>query len=129
MQLKHKGEAAPYWLGLFVAIGFLLVRCVFDAVFLAIWGFPEGSYPLWRSSVWWPELVNAILLGYIPAVILIAHRGIDRDLRQLRSWLPCSDAEVNNIRATATGSSGVPGQAFKLSGLGIGAALVFIEDP
>ena len=44
----------------------------------------KGAWaPLCQTAVWWPELVNGVLLGYIPAVILIAHRGIDRDFSQL----------------------------------------------
>ena len=91
------------WLGLSITIGFLLPRCAFDGVFLATWEFPYGLEPLWRSDIWWPEIVNATPMGYIPAVLLIARRGVDRDLSQLRPALSCSDAEFADIHAAATG--------------------------
>jgi hypothetical protein len=126
-RFKDKAESAPIVLGLFIAVGYLLFRCLFDALFLAIWGIPEGFFPLWQSNLWWSELINAILLGYVPAILVIARRGIVSDLSQLRPWLPCSDAEVDYIRASATGPAGFPGQAFKLSGLIVGGGLVLID--
>ena len=126
-RLVDKGVWAPFWLGLSIAIGYLLIRCAFDGFFLATWGFPHGFNPLWRSDIWWPEIVNATLLGYIPAALVIARRGIDRDLSQLRPWLPRSDAEVDDIHAAATGPTGLAGRAFKLSGLVGGFVLVFVD--
>ncbi|MCZ6658186.1 MAG: hypothetical protein O7C67_12885 [Gammaproteobacteria bacterium] len=126
-RLVDKGVWAPFWLGLSIAIGYLLIRCAFDGFFLATWGFPQGFDPLWRSAQWWTELVNATLLGYVPAVLVIAHRGIDRDLSQLRRWLPQNDAEVADIRAAAIHPTGLAGRAFKLSGLVGGFVLVFVD--
>ena len=87
----------PFWLGFSIAIGYLLIRCMFDGFFLVTWGFPQGANPLWRSDIWWPELVNATLVGCIPAALLIAHHGIDRDLNQLRPALPRNDAELEGL--------------------------------
>ena len=115
-------------MGFSIAIGYLLIRCSFDGFFLVTWGFPHGSSPLWRNDIWWPELVNAALLGYVPAVLVIAHRGIDRDLSQLRPWLPRTDAEVDDIRAAATGRAGFVGQTYKLIGV-VGAVVLVVVDP
>ena len=90
---------APLWLAFSIVIGYLLIRCAFDWFFLVTRGFPQGLKPLWQDPDWWIEIVNATLLGYIPAVLVIAHRGIDRDLHQLRSWLPGGDAVIDDIRA------------------------------
>ncbi len=127
-RLEDKGAWAPIWLGFSIAIGYLVIRCAFDGFFLVTWGFPHGSSPLWRSEIWWSELVNAALLGYIPAVLVIAHRGIDRDLRQLRPWLLRTDAEVDDIRAAATGRAGFVGQTYKLIGV-VGAFVFVFVDP
>jgi len=127
-RLEARGSSAPYWLGLAIAVGFLVIRCAVDAFYLATWGFPEGFEPLWRSDIWWPELVNASLTGYIPAALVIAHRGIDRDLSQLRPELSCSDAEVDDMLTSATGPAGLVGRIFVLSGIAIGVFLVF-RDP
>jgi hypothetical protein len=127
-RLDDKGAWAPLWLGLSITLGYLLLRCALDGVFLATWGFPQGIEPFWRSDVWWPEIVNATLMGYIPAVLVIARRGVDRDLSQLRPGLPCSDAEIADIRAAATGRVGLVGRAFKLSGIAGGVVFVF-HDP
>ena len=126
MRLKE-GAWAPIGLGLSVAIGYLLIRCSFDGFFLLTWGFPAGNSPWWQSDIWWPELVNATLIGYVPAVLLIANRGIDGDLSQLRPWLPSSDAEVDQIRTAATGPAGLAGQAFKLLGVAAAVLAVFTE--
>ena len=126
-RLEDKGAWAPFWLGLAIAIGYLLIRCAFDGFFLATWGFPHGFNPLWQSDIWWPEIVNATLMGYIPAALAIARRGIGRDLSQLRPGLPCSDAEIDEIRAAATGPAGLVGRAFKLSGFFVGIVYVFGE--
>ena len=126
-RFEDTGAWAPLWLGLGIAIGYLLIRCVFDGIVLAVWEFPTGAYPLWQS-VWWPEVVNATLTGYVPAALLIARRGIDRDFGQLRSWLPHSAVAVADLRAAATGPVGLAGRAFLLSGIVGGVWLIF-EDP
>jgi len=111
-RLDDNGAWGPVWLGLSVAVGYLLIRCAFDGFFLATWGFPAGFSPLWQS-VWWPEIVNATLLGYIPAVLAVARQGIDRDLSLLRPALPSSDAEIADLRAAAIRTSGFAGRSFE----------------
>ena len=127
-RLKDKGPSAPFWLGLSIATGYLLIRCAFDGFYLALWGFPNGFDPLWRNPNWWTEIVNATLIGYIPASLLIARSGIDRDFHQLRSWLTRNRANVDEIRAAASRPAGLLGRAFKLGGLVAGFALA-ITDP
>jgi hypothetical protein len=126
-RLDDKGPWAPVWLGLTIAIVCLLSRCAVDVVFLATSGFPVGFAPLWRSDVWWPEIVNAIQLGYIPAVLVIARRGISRDFEQLRPWLS-RDVEIADIRAAAIRTTGFASRAFKLSGL-VGGFLFVLTEP
>lgn len=125
--MEGKGAQAPAWLGLSIAIAYLLLRCAFDGLFLVSWGFPDGFQPLWRSDIWWPELVNAAQLGYLPAVLVIARRGINNDLRQLKPWLPRGDAEITNIKAMATRPARLAGRAFILSGVVGGFAVVYVD--
>ncbi|MFT7652645.1 MAG: hypothetical protein ACI9ON_002053 [Limisphaerales bacterium] len=125
-RLDDNGPWAPFWLGLCIAIGYLLIRCAFDGLFLVTWGFPSGLTPVWLDANWWTEIVNATLLGYIPAVLMLARRGIDRDLGQLRSALP-NGVDFDKIRDAALRPAGLIGKAFKLSGLVAGAALVFVD--
>ena len=35
------------WVGLSIAVGYLLLHAAFDALFLAVWGFPPGELPFW----------------------------------------------------------------------------------
>ena len=126
-RFDNSGAWTPLWLGLSVAFIYLLLHCAIDGLFLAIWGFPEGLEPLWRDPIRWSDLVNATLLGYIPAVLLIAHRGIDRDLGQLRPWLPQDGNHFDDIRTSAIRPAGFAGRAFKFSGLLLGVAAVFID--
>jgi hypothetical protein len=126
--LEEKGTWAPFWLGLGIFLGYLVVRGAFDGLFLVSWGFPVGTDPLWRSDSFWTELVNAALLGYIPAVLLMAHRGVSRDLIQLRPRLVGSDADVADIRRAATRSSGVVARVCQ--GLGfLGGFYLVLHDP
>lgn len=125
--LDDKGPWGPFWLGLAVAVGFLLIRCAFDGFFLVTWGFPPGEDPLWRNDLWWPEFVNATLIGFVPAALVTARRGIDRDLSSLRPWLPASDAEVADIRTAATRPAGLAGRAFILCVYVGGVVIVFVD--
>ncbi len=118
---------APFWLGLSIVIGYLLIRCVFDGMVLAIWEFPPGAHALWQG-VWWPEVVNATLVGFVPAALLIARRGIDRDFDQLRPWLPHSDAAIADLRAAATGPAGLAGRAVMLS-IVVATVWLIFDDP
>jgi hypothetical protein len=123
-RFEDKGTWAPIWLGIAVAAGALLMRCAIDAIFLFSWGFPDGVSPLWRSDLWWPEIVNAVLLGYIPAVLVISRRGIGRDLVSLA---PVLTLDIADVRAAATHPTGYIGHAFKLVAIGGGVAIVFLD--
>ena len=122
-----KDASAPIWLGIGVAVGVLALRCALDGLFLIFWGFPEGVQPLWRSDLWWPEIVNAILLGYIPAALVIARRGIGRDLVSLAPLLAHGDADVADVRAAAARSAGYIGHALKLVCIIGGVAIVLLD--
>lgn len=130
MRLLKPGDKRPWnplLLGLSIVIGYLLIRCALDGLFMATWGFPVGYEPLWRSPLWWPEIVNATLMGYIPAALLITRRGVERDLIQLKPSLSCSAAEFTNIQTAATGSAGLGGQMFMLGGFVAGVLFVIME--
>jgi hypothetical protein len=127
VRLYGDGKWAPLWMGLSITISYLLLRCAFDGFYLATWGFPEGFYPLWRSDSWWTELVNGTLLGYIPAALMVARRGIDLDFRQLQPRFSGSDAEVDSSRNTAAGPPGPLGRALILVGAIIGFGYVFVD--
>jgi hypothetical protein len=117
------GPWAPYGLGLSIAIGLLLLRCAFDGIFLLTWGFPEDANPLWQSDLWWAEIVNAALMGFIPAVLIISRRGINRDLKLLAPVLPGGA----DISTAATGTAKRVGQVFKLSGFFAGIVIVYVD--
>ncbi len=77
----------PVWLGFGLAVGYLVCHRVFDGLVLLVGAFPDTVQPAWRSDLWWPDLVNAAQIGFLPAALLIARRGIARDLEALRSHL------------------------------------------
>ncbi|MEH6568567.1 MAG: hypothetical protein V7709_05800 [Halioglobus sp.] len=126
-KLDDKGPWAAVALGLIVSIAFLLSRCALDGIFLATSGFPAGYEPLWQSSLWWPEIVNAVLVGYLPAALVIARQGIYRDFRSLSPWLPQNDAGAASMHAAATRPARLAGRIFKLCVLAGSIALVFID--
>jgi hypothetical protein len=83
----------PVWLGFGLAAGYLVCHWVFDGLFLLFGAFPDTLQPAWRNDLWWTDLVNAAQIGFLPAALLIARRGIAHDLEALRSHLRCTNAE------------------------------------
>ncbi len=117
----------PVWLGIGVAVGYLASHWVFDGLFLLAWGFPDTAQPAWRNDRWWADLVNAALIGYVPAALRIARRGIVRDLEALRSHLRCTNAEFTRISDEISGPGGPLARALSLSGVPIGIAIVYLD--
>ena len=117
----------PVWLGIGLAVGYLASHWVFDGLFLLVWGFPDTAQPVWRNHRGWTDLVNATLIGYLPAALLIARRGIVRDLEALRSRLRCTDAEFTRISDDISGPGGPLARALSLSGVPIGIAVVYLD--
>jgi hypothetical protein len=117
----------PVWLGIGLALGYLVSHCVFDGLVLLVWGFPDTVQPLWRNDLWWTDVVNATLIGYVPAALRIARRGIARDLEALRSHLRCTNAEFTRIRDQISGPDGPLERALSLSGVPIGIAIVYLD--
>jgi hypothetical protein len=124
-RIEAKGTWAPIWLACSIVTGYLLIRCAVDGIFLATLGLPDGVDPFWRSDLWWAEVVNAVLMGYVPAVLVIARRGIGRDFDQLRPRLPSGEADA--IRRVATRRAGLVGRAVCLGGFAAGIAIVVWE--
>jgi len=117
----------PVWLGIGLAVGYLVSHWVFDGLFLLIWGFPDTAQPAWRNDQWWSDLVNAALIGYAPAALRIGRRGIARDLDALRSHLRCTDAEFNEVRDEINGPGGLLARALGLIGVPMGIAVVYLD--
>lgn len=120
-------SVAPAWIGLWIAVGYLLAHGAFDALFLAIWGFPPGESPVWQSDLWWTDLVNAALIGYLPAAQAIARRGVARDLAELRPMLRFDEGEFTALRDAATGPGGPIARLLCLAGVAIGAWFAFVD--
>ena len=114
--------------GFSIAVGYLMLHAAFDGVILAVWGFPPGELPIWLNDQWWTDIVNAALIGYLPAAQAITRHGVLRDLTELRPQLRCNDEEFDQLSDKATGSGGPLARALSLSGLAIGAWLAF-SDP
>jgi hypothetical protein len=114
--------------GLSIALGYLVLHAAFDAFVLAVWGFSPGELPLWRSDQWWTDIVNAALLGYLPAAQAIARRGVLQDLAKLRPRLRCNDADFRSLSDGAMGPGSPIARAVSLSGLVLGAWLTFYDS-
>jgi hypothetical protein len=114
--------------GFSIAVGYLLLHAAFDGFVLAVWGFPPGELPFWQNDQWWIDIVNAVMIGYLPAAQAIARRGVVRDLLELRPRLRCDDAESRALSDAATSPGGPIARALSLSGVALGAWLAF-SDP
>jgi len=127
-RLADPSKWVPFYLGFLITISYLLLRCALDCIFLFTIGFPFDYQPLWLDINWWTEIVNAILIGYIPASLVVARRGINRDLEQLKSRLRQKDTSFEAIFALKNRPAQSMGQAFRLAGLLGGFFLVFTDS-
>jgi hypothetical protein len=117
----------PVWLGFGLAVGYLVSHWVFDGLFLLVGAFPDTLQPAWRNDLWWTDLVNAAQIGFLPAALRIARRGIARDLETLRSQLRCTNAEFTQIRDEISGPGGPLARALSFSGVPMGVAAVYLD--
>jgi len=117
----------PIWIGLSIAIAYLIFHGAYDAAVVAIWGFPPGFSPIWMSEQWWTDCVNAALIGYGPAAQAIARRGVMRDLTELRPELRIDDADFVSLCEKATATGGRLARGFVLGGTLLSVHLVFID--
>lgn len=115
------------WLGLGIAVGYVALHWAFDLVFQLTIGFPEGVSPAWRAELWWPDLVNAALTGYVPAALAYSRRGVLRDLDDLRPRLRLDDAGFAALRRAMTGPGGPLALALSILGLVCGVGLVLVD--
>ena len=99
----------------------------FDAAFVALGSFPPGASPMWANDPWWTDIVNAAMIGYLPAARAIARRGVARDLAELRAELGLEEAEFVSLCDRATGPGGPIARALALSGIALGAWLTFVD--
>jgi hypothetical protein len=126
-RLEKKTNWSPLFLGTMIALTYLIIRCVFDGFVLLALGFPIDFTPLWQDSKWWTELVNATLTGYMPAAIVSARRGFNRDLELLEPWLTQDDASIGRIRGLVNNAPGPVTRIITSLGLVGGFVLVFID--
>jgi hypothetical protein len=127
LRLSETNSSGLACAGLSIAVVYLLLHTAFDALFLAVWTFPPGELPLWQKDTWWADVVNAVLIGYLPAAQAISRRGVARDLAGLRPRLRCNDAEITALSDAATGQGGPIARALSLSGLALGAWSTFVD--
>ncbi len=118
---------SPVGLGVGLALGYLACHWAFDGLFLLAWGFPDTAQPAWRNDRWWSDLVNAALIGYVPAALRAARLGVVRDLALLRPHLRFTDEEFTQTQNDINGLGGPLARALSLSGVPIGIALAYLD--
>jgi hypothetical protein len=118
-------DRSPLWIGLAIALAFGVLTVLLHELMILL-----GSEPLRFYS---PEvrigslLINALLLGYIPTANAILHRGVERDLRELRPVLRRSNEEWQKLLDETTA---VPSAALWMAsgiGLCVGAGMVSLD--
>jgi len=117
----------PVWLGIGLALGYLSAHWLFDGLVLLVWGFPDAVQPAWRNDLWWTDLINAAILGYLPAAVLNLRRGIVHDLETLRPHLDCGDNEFARIRDDVSGPGGRFARSLSFGGVLLGVAIVYLD--
>lgn len=126
--LQRAAHRHPLWLWGVITLAYILALCAYDGVVLAVGGFAQGSFPLWQSGLWWTEIVNGALLGFIPAALVYARRGIEADAKVLAPMLDgASGSAAADFCEAAGRSAGWLGSSFKIVGVVAGILLVFFE--
>jgi hypothetical protein len=115
-------RAAPLWTGAGIAAVFLVIFFGFRV------DTSQAGPSVWRGPYFWLDVLNAVLLAYLPTATWMLRLGRLRDLRELRPVLRCNRAEFLALeRRTVC----VPKRRLAISGL-IGAlatAALPIFDP
>jgi hypothetical protein len=117
----------PAWVGLGIALGYLLLRVLFDAAYVMTIGFPAGESPLWEREQWWTDAINGAQIGYLPAALAILRRGAARDLVELRSRFDCSDSEFSSLVREGSGPGGPIALGLSLVAIMAGALGTFVD--
>jgi hypothetical protein len=116
---------SPLWIGLAIALVFVALSVGLQEFMVFL-----GSEPLsfFSAEVRIGSLIiNGLLLGYIPTANALLHRGVERDLRELRPVLRRSEDEFQELLAETTA---VPSGTLWLAtgiGLGVGAAMASLD--
>lgn len=88
---------SPLWVGLGLAIAVTAVsqlyRLAFGASLPGRWFFADTYF--------WLDLLNGVLLAYVPTALTYLRRGRLRDLQELRPALDCDDAEYLRLAEQA----------------------------
>lgn len=126
-RLADGSTLGPAWVGLCIALGYLLLRVLFDVVYLMTIGFPAGESPLWERDQWWTDAINGAQIGYLPAALAIVRRGAARDLIELRSRFGCSDSEFASLVREGSGPGGPIALGLSLIAIMLGALGTFVD--
>jgi hypothetical protein len=116
---------SPVWIGLAIALVFVIVTVGLHESMTFF-----GAQPLRLFSVEariGSLLINGLLLGYIPTANALLHRGVERDLRDLRPVLRRSEEEWQQLLSETTA---VPSPALWLAtgiGLCVGAGMASLD--
>lgn len=120
---------SPVWVGLGIALAYFALAVGFYGLLAALgWEFDARGATLSGSAIIGLEILNGVILAYLPTALFYLRRGALRDLRELRPVLRCSDAEFDGILESVVCASS---QALHRAGL-LGAVLfivVALYDP
>ena len=132
MRLFDAMPVAPAWVGLAIAACFLGAFALL-AVMLG-WTQPVASPPgeLWRGTDWLAdqipvEVLQALLIAYLPTVSAYGLRGAVRDFRDLRPALDLSDSQYDRKLEEVARFRGPGLLIVSAAGVGVGLALPFVE--
>jgi hypothetical protein len=84
---------APIWVGAFLTLLYLAGLAIYFGIATALAG-PDSALPLWKGPGSWSVLVNAVMIGFAPTVLVYTLRTVERDVRALAPALGGSAAEL-----------------------------------
>ena len=118
----------PIWIGVLIALLYLLSVAVYFSL-LGVGGdnnfMPQGE-PLqgrrfWEIPGWWTLIVNAMMIGFAPTVMVNALRSVERDVRDLA---PALGETPEGVDALIREVVRLNPHTMRLVGLGTGFAMI-----
>jgi len=83
LRLYERSPLSPAWLGVVLALAYLATLAALSLVTGRYFELSLAEALHWARPGWWTELVNAVLLGLGPTLLVVSLRGAERDVRDL----------------------------------------------
>lgn len=86
---------APIWVGLAIALLYLACVALYFTAVTELIGSSSGVPLSWTEPGWWSVVVNAVMIGFAPTILVYSLRTAEQDVRALAPALGASEVELH----------------------------------